>query len=75
MIRDETDLRKNCSGREMSDMGMFLNNLNCFEDYREMVSDTYFVDKSALLRHLGTISCAIWQNFVSCFSGLSRLGN
>ena len=33
-------------------MGMFLNSRICFEDYRETASDTYFVDKSALIREL-----------------------
>lgn len=72
MIRDETDLCKNCSGREMSDMGMFLNNLNCFEDYREMVSDTYFVDKSALLREL--IPALEKKNRYFCITRPRRFG-
>ena len=33
-------------------MGMYLNSRTSYEDYREMVSDTYFVDKSALLGEL-----------------------
>ncbi len=34
------------------DMAMFLNSIVPFESYKETVSDTYFVDKSLLLREL-----------------------
>lgn len=33
-------------------MGMYLNSRNSYEDYREMVNDTYFIDKSALIGEL-----------------------
>lgn len=53
-------------------MGMFLNNLNCFEDYRETVSDTYFVDKSALLREL--IPALEKKNRYFCITRPRRFG-
>lgn len=33
-------------------MGLFLNSSNCYENFREIVSDPYFVDKSLLLQEL-----------------------
>lgn len=33
-------------------MGIYLNNRNSYEDYLEMVSDPYFVDKSELIKEL-----------------------
>lgn len=53
-------------------MGMFLNNRNCFEDYRETVSDTYFVDKSALLREL--IPALEKKNRYFCITRPRRFG-
>lgn len=53
-------------------MGMFLNNRNCFEDYRETVSDTYFVDKSALIREL--IPALEKKNRYFCITRPRRFG-
>ncbi|MDE7066898.1 MAG: AAA family ATPase [Schaedlerella arabinosiphila] len=53
-------------------MGMFLNSRNCFEDYRETVSDTYFVDKSALIREL--IPALEKKNRYFCITRPRRFG-
>lgn len=40
------------SGRERVNMGMFLNSSVPYDTYREIVEDTYFVDKSELIEEL-----------------------
>lgn len=39
----------NIHGKEILDMGMYLNSIAPYEAYNEIVSDTYFVDKSLLI--------------------------
>lgn len=33
-------------------MGLFLNSRNSYENFRELVQDTYFVDKSLIIQEL-----------------------
>lgn len=53
-------------------MGMYLNSRNSYEDYREMVNDTYFIDKSALIGEL--IPALGKKNRYFCITRPRRLG-
>lgn len=53
-------------------MGMFLNNGDAYENYKEVVSDTYFVDKSELIAEL--LPAIGRSNKYFCFTRPRRFG-